>query len=639
MIGQLLAGRYLAVTKLGAGGFSETYLARDKYLPHHPLCVVKCLNVSSSSTISLQTAQRLFETEARVLDHLGRNHEQIPTLFAYCYEQDLVYQVQEYIDGENLGNWVAEGRHLTADEAIELLSDVLPILDYTHSQNVIHRDIKPSNLIRRHEDGKIVLIDFGAACIHSEADSHSERDDDDVLVAIGTPGYMPDEQQTGTSQFNSDLYSLGALVIHLLTGVHPREFQRDPISGELDWQIHLTGKPINPKLITVLDRMIRSFPRDRYQTASEVIAAVFPLIGVRTLRRSIRAVSNKRRSLGKMLKPMAAVAVLVSMVGGGWYFYDHSEQAGAMLSRLGVLSQESNISLTWLHDLPIQFAVDRMIVAPDNQILVTAESDHVLRLWSLADNAMLKALSGHTDTVTALTMNQDGTVLVSGSEDRTVRVWDVASGKLLWTFTGHQGAITTVAISSDTRTAVSGSKDGTLRMWDLQSGALLQTLKLPDGEVTAVAYGAKPNSLISANSDRLIQVWDVSTGQLKRVFAGHTAAIAGLRLADNHMLFSFGEDRTLVWDLDREELVRVFSEDSANPMTTVLDKQHIMTVHDNGIIRVWTRETGRLVTTVSDKKLARNLDVALSPNHRYLVCWSPDQRLHVWQMDDSAIHQ
>ncbi len=88
MIGQLLTGRYLILEKLGVGGFSETYLARDKYLPHHPLCVVKALQLSSSNALSLETAQQLFETEARLLESLGQHHTQIPTLLAYSHEND-----------------------------------------------------------------------------------------------------------------------------------------------------------------------------------------------------------------------------------------------------------------------------------------------------------------------------------------------------------------------------------------------------------------------------------------------------------------------------------------------------------------------------------------------------------------------
>jgi serine/threonine protein kinase len=631
MIGQLLTGRYLFLKRLGAGGFSETYLALDKYLPHHPLCVVKCLKVSPSSTISLETARQLFEAEARILDQLGQHHDQIPTLFAYCHEEDQVYLVQEYIDGENLGDWSAQGQHLTFEEAIELMWNVLPILDYIHSQRVIHRDIKPSNLIRRRQDGRIVLIDFGAACIVPETDSATGEEE--MALAIGTPGYMPNEQEGGTSRFSSDLYALGISVIHLLTGVHPSQFQLDPISGVLDWQTHLQGRSLNPKLVAILDRMVQSQSRDRYQRTAEVTAALFPLMGVSALKRQ-SVFRGRRPSVWQRLKPIA-IALLVASGISGWHIWDGTERAESFLTQMGVLSQQPELQLTLMRDLPLKFGIDCMMIAPDNRVLITAGSDHILRFWSLPNGSMLKTLTGHRDTVTTLTMSQDGRFLASGSTDRTVHLWDIASGTLLQTFTSHQQAVTAVAISPDAQTIASGSQDGTIRQWNLQTGALLQTLKLSEGTVTALAYGATPDRLISASSDRQLQVWDLKSGQIHRTFSGHTASIMGIQVVDDHTFLSFGEDRVLAWDMNREELMLASSEEAAKPMTAFLNGKYMVSVYDNGNIRVWTRKAGQLVKTISGQ-LGQNLRVVFSPNRHYLVRWSPDHRLQVWQMNTSA---
>lgn len=644
MIGQLLTGRYLILKKLGSGGFSDTYLARDKYLPHHPLCVVKCLKLPSNNTISPETAQRLFETEARVLDQLGQHHAQIPTLFAYCQEQEQTYLVQEYIEGENLGNWIAKGRRLTSESAIELLWQMLPVLDYIHSHHVIHRDIKPSNLIRRNQDGQIILLDFGAACLVSPTSSSNELNGneiggnelggEDVLLSIGTPGYMPNEQEAGASRFSSDLYALGVSVIHLLTGIHPQEFQSDPISGELNWHVHLRQHALDPNFIAILDRMVRNRSRDRYQCASDVIAALFPLMNTNTLKgwSSLQswAAPNWRRSLRQFAKPIAATAVFASVLGG-WYVYDH--QLRTMVAEM--LPSQPNMHLTLLRDLPVTSDVDQMMIAPNNRILITAESDHVLRLWSVSDGSVINTLSGHTDTVTALAMSRTGNLLVSGGDDRTVRLWDVDSGALLLTLEGHQDTITSVAMSADAQTVVSGSKDGTIRLWDLQTGMILRTFTLDDVEITAVAYGTQSSDLISASSDRQLQVWDLKTGKLQRTFAGHTARIEHLHVMDDNRLFSFGDDRTLEWDLEREELVQVFSTDSANPITATLNDRQMITVHDNGSIRVWTRQAGDLVSTLSNE-LGRNVNVAFSPDHHYLVSWSPTERLRIWQVNTTT---
>jgi serine/threonine protein kinase len=633
MIGQLLTGRYLILEKLGAGGFSETYLARDKYLPHHPLCVVKRLKLSRSNTISPDSAQRLFEMEARLLEKLGQNHPQIPTLFAYCHEQDQIYLVQEFVEGENLGGWLKHKKRFTPKAAIELLLEVLPVLDYIHSRRVIHRDIKPSNLIRRYRDGKFVLIDFGAACFLPETNSSTQPESDDTPFAIGTPGYMPDEQHLGMSQLNSDLYALGAVVIHLLTGVHPRQFEQDLISGELNWHSHLPDKPIEPQLIAILDRMVRVRFDDRYQQAAEVLADVQALPVVQQTQQQ-KSLPRWQKMLRRAGTP--AAAVLLMGVLGGKYLPAHSHQAESWLKQIGQMFDQSEVQLTKLRELPVQSNVEQMLVAANNRVLITAETDHALHLWSLPDGSMLNSLSGHTDKVTALATCPKGRFLISGSNDRTVRLWNTESGESLQTLTGHQQPITAVAMSPDTRTIASGSKDGTLRLWDAQTGALIRTMTIPNAEVTAVVFGTTPNSLISASSDRQLQVWDLSTGKLQRTFSGHTEPIVSLKVVDDHTLYSFGKDRGLAWDLRREELVSVFPEASAKSLTASLDQQRIVTVDENSRIRVWQREADRLVMKQAGE-LDRNLGVALSPNQRYLVSWSPDRHLQIWQINTRSI--
>jgi hypothetical protein len=301
--------------------------------------------------------------------------------------------------------------------------------------------------------------------------------------------------------------------------------------------------------------------------------------------------------------------------------------------------------LTKLNDLPIPFKIDRMLISPSNHLLVTAGSDHAIHLWSLPSEKRLKTLAPTPDTVTALDMSQDGQLLVSGSQDSSIRLWNVRSGSLLRTFQTHRQAVTTVAISLDAQTMVCGSKDGTLQRWNLQTGALLQTLTIPHAEVTAVTYGGTPYRLISASSDRAnadgavyqIQVWDLRTGALYRTFTGHTDAIAGLQVVDNQTLVSFGKDRTLIWNLNREELVSVLPKESGTRMAASVHDQTIVTAHDNGSIQVWTYKDKQAASR-GTSELGQNLDMVLSPNHHYLVSWSPDQRLRVWQMSSSAIH-
>lgn len=641
MIGQLLTGRYLILEKLGAGGFSETYLARDKYLPYHPLCVVKCLKLPSNSAISLETAQRLFETEACLLERLGRHHPQIPTLFAYCHEQESVYLVQEYIDGENLSKCLASGSRLSSEAAIKLLLELLPVLEYVHSHRVIHRDITPSNLIRR-RDGSIVLIDFGAACFLPEDEANTKPDDTAAAVAIGTPGYMSYEQQLGMAHLNSDLFALGILVIHLLTGTDPRQFKPDPISGELDWQCHLQNSSIEPELVTILNGMVRGKVDDRYQQAADVLTELQALPAAKRLQRWGSRwpwLSNWGRVVQRNAIPITAVLMLAGV--GGWFAQANSAAIGTVLSQVGQSLPQSNLRLMMLHDMPVKSPVDRMMIAPNNRVLVTAGADHRLHLWSVPKGTLLKTLPGHQAAIKTLAISSDSRLLVSGSDDGNLRLWDLTTGKLLRVFQGHSKAITAIAISPNARTLASGSQDGTLRQWNLQTGALLTSLKLSDREVTALTYTASSDRLVSASNNgasaRQLQVWNLRTGQLTRTFTGHTDAIVSLQVVDDQMLYSFGKDRGMVWNLQQEELVQVLPESSASSLGASRCHRHVMTIHDDGTIRVWVPKAGRLVMRKAGT-LERNTNATLSPDHHYLASWSANQGLRVWQLQDKTVY-
>lgn len=364
MIGQLLIGRYLILKELGVGGFSETHLAIDKYLLDQPVCVVKRLELSPSSTISIERAKQLFETEARVLDRLGRHSSQIPTLFAYCHEQGHSYQVEEYIEGENLENWFNQGRYVSSEAAIELLKKVLSILEYVHSYGVIHRDIKPSNLIQRKQDGNIVLIDFGAACDLSER-RWKWQSNHEKAITIGTPGYMPIEQQNGHSRYNSDLYALGITVIQLLTGVHPQQFQIDPVTKQPEWRTHLEQQSIDPKLVAILEGMVQEDARLRYQSATEVLTALetlslaerrAPQRQRKTARRKQRYV-DQRTKIQVILKPVWMV-LLATVMGGGYCLFRNSN-GKALLTQIDMTDSQADIRLLPLHHGPFAEEFDR----------------------------------------------------------------------------------------------------------------------------------------------------------------------------------------------------------------------------------------------------------------------------------------
>ncbi|MBW4612303.1 MAG: SUMF1/EgtB/PvdO family nonheme iron enzyme [Desmonostoc vinosum HA7617-LM4] len=273
LIGAILRNRYKIIRLLGSGGFGDTYLAEDMDLPNHPVCVVKHLKPKDSST--LQIARRLFDSEAQTLYRLGNNHDQIPRLFAHFEEKGEFYLVQEFVDGEDLSREIIPRQKLSESEVIKLLQDILEVLAVVHQQNIIHRDIKPQNLMRRRQDSKIVLIDFGAVKEISTLVMNAQGQSS-FTVAIGTPGFMPSEQANSDPKLASDVYAVGMLGIHALTGLQPHELPKDPISGEVIWR---NWANVSENTAEILTKMVSYHFNQRYRTATDALQVLIsPLL-------------------------------------------------------------------------------------------------------------------------------------------------------------------------------------------------------------------------------------------------------------------------------------------------------------------------------------------------------------------------
>ncbi len=267
----LLNNRYQVIEVLGIGGFSETFLAEDTYLPSRRRCVIKQLKPATNDPKIYDKIQRRFEREAITLEFLGEGSDQIPKLYAYFYENGQFYLVQEWIQGQTLSNIIKAQGSLSETAVREILLSLLSVLDYIHSKGIIHRDIKPDNIILRSSNHKPVLIDFGAVKETIRSVANSSGYSTQSLV-MGTPGYMPSEQFTGRPVYATDIYSLGLTAIYLLTGKHPRQLQTEPRTGEILWQYYAPG--VSPQLAMILSRAIKPQAGDRYSTASQMLHAL-----------------------------------------------------------------------------------------------------------------------------------------------------------------------------------------------------------------------------------------------------------------------------------------------------------------------------------------------------------------------------
>lgn len=250
----LLHGRYRIDKPLGSGGAGTTWLAIDTQTGAR--VTVKKLN----TPLQLATRDAL-ERETTLLGQI--DHPQIPAFVDVFTEnwrmQDYLHLVLAYVEGEPLDQEMARRRY-NQDEAQAVVEDLLSIVAWLHelAPPVIHRDIKPSNVIRR-PDGKVALIDFGLA---TDAVQRTFMH----TMAAGTLGYQAPEQIAGDPRPASDVYSVGALALELLTRTSPREL----LSGQtLRWKNKAAH--LDPRWVGWLERALAPDPDARFPSGRDAL--------------------------------------------------------------------------------------------------------------------------------------------------------------------------------------------------------------------------------------------------------------------------------------------------------------------------------------------------------------------------------
>ena len=262
--GKILQERYQLQQRLGrtAAGH-QTWLAVD--LESQEQVTLKMLAFSPE----MQWEElKLFEREAQVLQAL--NHPRIP-----CYRDYFSLEreagaglpwfglVQDYIPGFSLQELLEKGQRFSEKEVRKIATEVLEILIYLHelSPPVLHRDIKPSNLIWG-EDQQVYLVDFGAVQAQAAVTGVT-------FTVVGTSGYAPLEQFWGRAVPASDLYALGATLIHLLTGVTPADLPQK------DSRIQFSDRvSVNPTLVSWIEKMTEIGLEKRFSEARDALAAL-----------------------------------------------------------------------------------------------------------------------------------------------------------------------------------------------------------------------------------------------------------------------------------------------------------------------------------------------------------------------------
>ncbi|GGA55791.1 serine/threonine-protein kinase [Okeania sp. KiyG1] len=254
----IITQRYRIVTPLGQGGMGITYEAED--LTNYQRVALKVVSLQQAKDWKIL---ELFEREAKVIANL--HHPQIPKYLNYFYidtnTDRRFYLMRELVSGDSLATKVEKGWHPTEAQVQQIAIQILDILSYLHQLKpaIIHRDIKPENIILQ-PDGKVFLVDFGAVQdIYRQTISLSE-------TFVGTIGYMPPEQLRGKAYCASDLYSLGATLLYLLTHRSPDELPQKRMKIDFSSCVEISQEFMN-----WLEIILEPMWEDRFQSATAAL--------------------------------------------------------------------------------------------------------------------------------------------------------------------------------------------------------------------------------------------------------------------------------------------------------------------------------------------------------------------------------
>lgn len=258
----LLDSRYQLEARIGQGGMGAVYKAVDTRFNNRPIAI-KEMSRAGLSPAAIQEAETAFERESHLLADLL--HPNLPRIYDHFTEEERSYLVMDFIEGQTIEEYLEKNGNgpLPLEQVLNWGEQICDVLSYLHNHQppIIFRDLKPSNVMMS-ENGHIYLIDFGIARVFKPGQSHD-------TVALGSPGYAaPEQYGKAQSTPRSDIYSLGALLHFLLTGVDPSDqpFFFRP-AGQLN-------PNVPQELEDLLQRMLDMTAINRPESAQEVVTVL-----------------------------------------------------------------------------------------------------------------------------------------------------------------------------------------------------------------------------------------------------------------------------------------------------------------------------------------------------------------------------
>ena len=580
-------GRFTLGRVLGEGGFGITYLGAHRYLkrtvaikelfPERAMRHGTTVSVPDSQQREFHIEKERVLEEARAITRLDSPY--IVEVQDAFLENNTAYIVMEYLEGESLQERIDAVGALPRDDVHRIAMAVCDALTEVHRHDLLHRDIKPANIMLT-RDGRVVLVDFGAARVFDQGQTVRHTRILDI-------GYAAPEMYSTQARFGpyTDLFCLGGTLFHALTGSPPPSVRDLLQDGRVDLEF---PNALHGSLGTAIRQALQVAVKDRPQSAqafkSAFLGSVVPIAEDKPA--STPPPKPQSNPTAVILRDTihghtAAVSSVVfhpkelTLASGG------NDQT----VRLWDTATCTLLQTLWGH----KDAVHSLAFSPDGRILASGSADGFVRLWDIAKGTPWKTPGGHEDRIHSVTFSPNGRILASGGADRTVRLWDPDSGTFLQTLWGHVDRVFSVAFSPNGRILASGGADRTIRLWDVDAETLRHTLKNPKGSVFSVAFSPDGQTLASGGEDGFVRIWNATTGTCLQTLKLRTGGVNSLAFSPDGRTLAISSFHLCLWDATAGTLRQTLASqtDRIYSVSFSPDGQTLASGSADMVVRLW----------------------------------------------------